>query len=63
VFLKENHIHPSFYDPIGFSGQGLAIAQAGLEVEILLPQLSECWDYRSVLTHLAHPVFLLSCGP
>jgi hypothetical protein len=31
-------------------------AQAGLELRVLLPQLPECWDYRSAPPHLApHP--------
>jgi hypothetical protein len=33
------------------------IAQAGLELEFLLPQPAECWDYRRVPLHLAFQIF------
>jgi hypothetical protein len=29
-------------------GSGTHVAQTGLELEILLPQPPECWDYRYV---------------
>jgi hypothetical protein len=29
------------------------VAQAGLELVILLPQPLKCWDYRCELSHLA----------
>jgi hypothetical protein len=34
------------------------VAQAGLELEILLPQPTKYWDYRCAPTHLAQPIFL-----
>jgi hypothetical protein len=33
--------------------ESCSIAQAGLELEILLPQPLECWNYRHVI-HASH---------
>jgi hypothetical protein len=37
------------------------VAQAGLEVKILLPQIPECWDYRHVPPYLVE-MFLVVRG-
>jgi hypothetical protein len=43
-----------FFGRGGGGGTGSCyIAQPGLELSILLPQCSECWDYRRVPPHLA----------
>jgi hypothetical protein len=34
-------------------------AQAGLKVNLLLPLLLQCWDYKCVPEHLTHEFFIL----
>jgi hypothetical protein len=42
-----------FFVFVFFEAGSLHVDQAGLEVLILLPQPSECWDYRCTPPHLA----------
>jgi hypothetical protein len=35
------------------------VAQVSLKLVILLPQTSECWDYRHILPYPAHPFSFL----
>jgi hypothetical protein len=40
----------------------LLVSQAGLELEILLPQPPRCYDYKQALTCLAMPCFWFGFG-
>jgi hypothetical protein len=51
AFLKT--LRAYFFVVLFFQTGSFYVAKAGLELTILLPQISECWDYRCAPPHLA----------
>jgi hypothetical protein len=46
IFLFCDHF--GFFVVVLFETETHYVTQTGLELKILLPQLSKCWDYRQV---------------